>query len=176
MSREDREKLLQELYWEVRAEQVARDAVDEAVQQIVGLNRTDSRCIDIIDREGRVTAGQLAEESGLTTGAVTAVLDRLEAAGFARRVRDTGDRRKVFVELTEKARMMGEACYGDIAREAFELVKRYSDAELALLRDFLREGRRMNERQLAKLRSCGPQAWAEHQRMHRDGGSDLTEV
>jgi DNA-binding MarR family transcriptional regulator len=85
----------------VRANQTATDVFDEALTIFLGINRTDGRCLDIIDRVGRISAGHLANESGLTTGAVTAVIDRLEAAGYARRTRDTLDRRKIWIEVTE---------------------------------------------------------------------------
>ncbi|MGH3128797.1 MAG: MarR family transcriptional regulator [Gaiellaceae bacterium] len=64
------------------------------------MNRTDLRCLNIIENNGAMTAGRLAELSGLTTAAVTSVLDRLERAGYARRVRDQPDRRQVMVEVT----------------------------------------------------------------------------
>lgn len=88
---------------EVRAGQRATDAVDEAVTELFGVNRTDARCMDILEHHGRMTAGQLASLSGLSTGAVTAVVDRLERAGYARRVPDPSDRRRVLLELTERA-------------------------------------------------------------------------
>ena len=77
----------------------ATDRYDQAVADAIGINRTDMRCLDVIQREGPVPAGRLADETGLTTGAITTVLDRLERAGFARRTRDPADRRRVLVEL-----------------------------------------------------------------------------
>lgn len=82
------------------AHQVADDAFEDALADFLGLNRTDARCLDLIGREGRITAGRLAATSGLTTGAVTVVIDRLSSAGYVRRVRDPDDRRKVYVEMT----------------------------------------------------------------------------
>ena len=59
--------------------------------------------VDVLDREGAVPAGRLAQVTGLSTGAMTTALDRLERSGYARRVRDAGDRRRVLVQLTEQA-------------------------------------------------------------------------
>ncbi|MEJ2858312.1 MULTISPECIES: MarR family winged helix-turn-helix transcriptional regulator [unclassified Saccharothrix] len=75
------------------------------VAERMGLSPTDEKCLDLAMRaEGPVTAGRIAELSGLSTGAVTGVIDRLEKAGYVRRVRDPHDRRKVLVEVTvEKA-------------------------------------------------------------------------
>src|SRR5579862_8285253 len=106
MSREtptDRAPLYAELSNEVRASQRATDVVDELVCQLIGINRTDARCMDILDQHGSMSAGDLAEASRLTTGAITAVIDRLERAGLAQRVPDPSDRRRVLVEVTPKA-------------------------------------------------------------------------
>lgn len=71
------------------------------VAERMGLSPTDEKCLDLAMRaEGPVTAGRIAELSGLSTGAVTGVIDRLERAGYVRRVRDPHDRRKVLVEVT----------------------------------------------------------------------------
>src|SRR5689334_19744767 len=99
MSR-DRREILQQLLDEIRAGQRATDAVDEAVTVAIGVNRTDGKCIDILHQHGRMSAGELAGHSGLTTGAVTAVIDRLEGMGYVRREADPADRRRVLVELT----------------------------------------------------------------------------
>src|SRR3954471_20365483 len=66
------------------------------------MNRTDMRCLDLIDQAGGMTAGELARAAGLTTGAVTAVIDRLEKAGMARRVPAASDRRLVRLEVTPR--------------------------------------------------------------------------
>ncbi|MFI9010400.1 MarR family winged helix-turn-helix transcriptional regulator [Actinosynnema sp. NPDC053489] len=71
------------------------------VAERMGLSATDEKCLDLALRaQGPVTAGRIAELSGLSTGAVTGVIDRLERAGYVRRVRDPHDRRKVLVEVT----------------------------------------------------------------------------
>ena len=93
-------QLFDALIYEVRRSQNATDRFDQAVADAIGINRTDLRCLDVIQREWPVAAGRLAEQTGLTTGAITTVLDRLERAGYARRVRDPSDRRRVLVEVT----------------------------------------------------------------------------
>ena len=90
------------------------DRLDEAVSAQFGLNRTDLRCLGIIYRRGRVTAGELAEESGLTPGAITTVLDRMERGGYANRVADPGDRRRVLVVSTAATREVGARVYGEV--------------------------------------------------------------
>src|SRR5207248_4544930 len=126
-----RERLMRRLGEEIRAGQRATDEVDELVAELLRVNRTDSRCLDILEQHGRISAGQLAGASGLRTGAVTAVVDRLVRAGYARRVSDPTDRRRVLIELTERARELIWDLMGRPMREAGRpLVDRYSDAEL----------------------------------------------
>lgn len=75
------------------------------VAEQLGLSATDHKCLDLAARGGQpMTAGRIAELSGLSTGAVTGVIDRLERAGYVRRVRDPHDRRKVLVEVTVDAK------------------------------------------------------------------------
>ncbi len=72
------------------------------IAEHVGLSATDHKCLDLaVQAERPLTAGQIADLSGLSTGAVTGVIDRLERAGFVRRVRDPHDRRKVLVEVSK---------------------------------------------------------------------------
>ena len=69
-----------------RDSQTAAGMLFEAFTALLGVNHTDGRCLDIVQRLGPITAGDLARASGLTTGAVTVVIDRLEKAGYVRRV------------------------------------------------------------------------------------------
>jgi DNA-binding MarR family transcriptional regulator len=138
---------------EIRAGQRATDVVDDLVAEIMGVNRTDARCLDIVEQHGRISAGELAVASGLTTGAVTAVVDRLERIGYAQRVADPTDRRRVLVELTPKARDLIWELMGRPMREAnVPVMERYSDAELRLLIDYQRQGRELQQRHAQWLR------------------------
>jgi DNA-binding MarR family transcriptional regulator len=146
-----KQKVFEELIYEVRRSQAATDRYDQAVADAIGLNRTDMRCLDVIQREGPVPAGRLAEETGLTTGAITTVLDRLERAGYARRVRDLNDRRRVLVELEPEARQGAGDYYGEHMALGERLYRRYSEEQLRLLLEFTRESRELNEREAARL-------------------------
>jgi DNA-binding MarR family transcriptional regulator len=144
---------------EIRAAQRATDAVDDLAAELLGVNRTDSRCIDILEQHGRMTAGHLALLSGLSTGAVTAVIDRLERAGYAQRVPDPSDRRHVLVELTELARERVWELMGRPLREAsVPVMQRYSDQELELLIEFQRTGREIQEKHAEWLRTRRPRS------------------
>jgi len=156
MSRElspERLQLYAELGDEVRANQRATDAVDELLAEALGINRTDARCMDILDQRGRMSAGDLAQESRLTSGAITAVIDRLERAGIARRVPDPSDRRRVLVEPTEKAvEFANELMVEPMRRLSMPMAERYSDDDLRLILDFTRRGREIQERHAEWLR------------------------
>ena len=104
MTRKTKRELVHELVEATRANQVATDKMDDAGSQALGVNRTDGRCLDVIQQTGRISAGELAERAGLTSGSVTAVIDRLEAKGYVRRVADPEDRRKVLLEVTDEMR------------------------------------------------------------------------
>lgn len=136
---------------EIRGSQNATDRFDQAVADTLGMNRTDMRLIDLLDRAGRLTAGELAEGTGLTTGAITTAIDRLEQAGFARRVRDSGDRRRVHVELNPEATARANAFYSEHARRAEDLYRRCTEEQLEFLLEFFTQGREFNERQAAAL-------------------------
>lgn len=144
-------QVFDELIDEVRRSQNATDRFDQAVADALGLNRTDMRCLDVLEREGPVTAGRLAEATGLTTGAMTTALDRLERAGYARRVPDTADRRRVLVQATPQSLQDAGRFYGEHAALSELLYQRYTEAQLELLLGFVREGREFNERHAAQI-------------------------
>lgn len=156
MSREpspERLRLYAELGGEVRASQRATDIVDDLICELLGINRTDARCLDILEQDGSMSAGDLAQASRLTTGAITAVIDRLERAGYARRVPDPSDRRRVLVEPTPKAfETANELMVEPMRRLYTPLASRYSEDELRLFIDFTREGRELQERHAEWLR------------------------
>ncbi len=100
-----------------------------------------------------MTAGRLATESGLTTGAVTSVVDRLERAGYARRARDQADRRKVNVEVTPAFYARAEEIWGPIASDwERELGARFSADQLTTIADFLEQAGELAARHSERIR------------------------
>jgi DNA-binding MarR family transcriptional regulator len=122
---------------------------DDRVAKKFKLSRTDMRCLDILGRKGPMTAGQLADESGLSTGAVTFLLDRLEQAGMVKRRRDTEDRRRVWVELVPAAQRRLQHAQQPIVEEMQQVTQRFKAEELAIVRDFMREAKEVFERQIS---------------------------
>src|SRR5260370_13291943 len=99
----------------------------QAIAQSFGLNATDTKCIDLIltHPPGSMTAGGLSGMTGLTTGAITHILDRLERRQFMERVRDTKDRRKVFIRVRPESLAPLDSTYEEIARPFTTLSRRY---------------------------------------------------
>ncbi len=132
--------------------QDASGAVDEAAAELMGVNLTDLRCLSRLHAAGPSTTGDLAAAAGLTRGAMTTAIDRLERAGYVARVRGEADRRTVLVELTPEAHGLVERIWGPIATAGRAVLSRYSPAELALLADALREARELQEREVERIR------------------------
>jgi DNA-binding MarR family transcriptional regulator len=107
----------------------------QVVAARLGVHTTDLTCLNLLELHGPLTAGQLADKAGLTKGgAITAALDRLEAAGLVTRDRDPGDRRRLIVRVPPEAvERIAPMMPGDVWAE---LYARYSDKELALVLDF----------------------------------------
>jgi DNA-binding MarR family transcriptional regulator len=152
MSREKKQKLVDEVIHLARAHEAANDAFDEVAREKLGINRTDLRCLNIIENHGRLNAGRLAELSGLTTAAVTSVLDRLERAGYARRIRDNADRRQVMVEVTPLLAERATPIWGPLGDEARATLARMSAEELESLIGFYRLGIELNEKHIERVR------------------------
>jgi DNA-binding MarR family transcriptional regulator len=152
MTRKTKSELVAELFEAVRANQLATDKMDDTAARGMGVNRTDSRCLDIVERLGPVTAGRLAADAGLTSGAATAAIDRLVEKDYVRRVADPADRRRVLIEKTEKLEELAGRFYGPLAERAAPLVARYSTAELEAIVRFLEMGTALVERRVAELR------------------------
>jgi DNA-binding MarR family transcriptional regulator len=150
---EKRTKLLQELIQVNRAYQTAVEKMDSAFFESLGVNRTDGRCLDVIDQRRGLTAGELAAAVGLSPGAVTTALDRLEARGFVTRERDEEDRRRVTLKLTPEANRLAWEAYGPLGQMGRPFLEGMSDRQLATIIEFLRGGTEINERRADELRS-----------------------
>ncbi|HKT43827.1 MAG TPA: MarR family transcriptional regulator [Gaiellaceae bacterium] len=136
----------------VRRNQVLTQMLDELGAEYLGINTTDGRALDVIDQAGRITAGDLARELRLSTGAVTAIVDRLEKAGFARRVADPDDRRRVLIEATPAVQRLSVDIYGDYA-DAIDWAKGFTEAELDVILRFQDRSTAWLERRLAHVQA-----------------------
>ena len=134
-----RAALLQELEEAMRRSSAQGVLFGQTVANVAGISGSDLECLDFLNLEGRVTAGRLAEVTGLTTGAITGVVDRLEKAGLVRRERDETDRRKVFIATVPESIAQIGRFYVPMQQAMHKLWSTYSEAELQLLLRFASE-------------------------------------
>jgi DNA-binding transcriptional ArsR family regulator len=119
----------------------------------IGINVTDLNCLNILALGGRMTAGDLARQTGLTTASITGVLDRLEEAGFVRRERDPGDRRRVIVRL-DAARGMRDVApvFAPVVAAWRAVAAQYTEDELRFLLAFQDQLEQIMRDRLIELR------------------------
>jgi DNA-binding MarR family transcriptional regulator len=151
LSNNSKSDLLREAIEGYRAMQLGSELFDEVAAELLAVNRTDLRAMDVIQRRGPVTAGALADELRLSRPATTTVLDRLEESGYVRRFTDPEDRRRVLVELTELAWERSREIWGGFFDFTDREAPRYTVAEIEALKRFTERGIAENERQLARL-------------------------
>lgn len=116
-----------------------------------GLSITESKTISALMQEGPMTAGQLAKRLSLTTGAVTGVIDRLEAGGFAKRSADPNDRRKVIVNLNAKKLQRVGKTYESMGKSFQKVLEQYSTEELDFLAQYFKKAIELTKVEIAKL-------------------------
>ena len=146
--------LIDELIQEFRATANQDDAFDTVAAARLGVSDTDMRCLNIIENSRGISAGELAAGSGLTAGAVTGVIDRLEQHGYARRLPDPSDRRRVRVEVTPSFYRAAEQIWGPLAADWQQtLASRFASGELELIISFLRSAGELGRRHLERLQA-----------------------
>ena len=156
MSRETKDDQITGLIAAYRANSSQDSAFDALAAERLGISPTDLRCLDIVQGRGGLTAGELASAAGLTTGAVTGVVDRLERAGLARRARDEADRRKVNVEVTDRHYAESGAIWGPLMADWQRLLtSRFTAAELATITEFLDTATALGARHAERIRVTG---------------------
>jgi DNA-binding MarR family transcriptional regulator len=150
-SKRGKAELIEEVASCVRRMQTDQDLFDDLAAARLGVNRTDLRVMDVVHREGSMPAGRLAELAGLSPPALTAAVDRLARAGYARRRRGGGDRRQVTIELTRKLERRAEEIWGPMGADARTEFGRWSVAELELILRFLQRSERISAEHRRRL-------------------------
>ena len=143
--------LIREILATLRAIDADMERVDQFACSKLGIHETDFRCLDILSRGEPVSAGQIATEAGLTTGAVTALLDRLESAGYVARKRDPQDRRRVLVTPTKRATDMVWPLFEGVVSAATAVLQKFSQSELETIARFVRANRSAISSEVEKL-------------------------
>jgi DNA-binding MarR family transcriptional regulator len=152
-ARQRREQLVEALNAAARQASGLGVLFGEAVAAGLGINHTDLECLGLVLMHDGQTAGEIAKASGLTSGAVTGVIDRLERAGLVRREADPEDRRKVHVRPTAKGRAAQTGPYHSFGKAMDRLVESYSDAEIALLIDYFSRAQTAILAEIERLKS-----------------------
>ncbi len=113
------------------------NGVGQAAAAHIGINQTDLICLNTLFREGPMSAGRIASALGLTSGATTTAIDRLERAGYVHRRADPTDRRRVLVVASEDGAREAFALFDGLLDALADLAGTYSDKQLDLLTDLL---------------------------------------
>jgi DNA-binding MarR family transcriptional regulator len=147
-----RAELLEQLALAGRASSAATVMFHTAVAARQGLSASEEKALDLLERSGPLTAGELARQSGLAPASVTALINRLEAKGFARRVQNPSDRRSVLVEVDpERLYATVAPLFADWVGSLQELYAGYTDEQLEVILHFLNEAARRQRDATARL-------------------------
>jgi DNA-binding MarR family transcriptional regulator len=159
LSENGREELVRELMREVRRLNGLGASFFRAVAGRVGVNATDVQVVDILESAGPMTAGRIAEFTGLTTGATAQMLGRLERDGIVRRERDPEDGRRVLVRLAGGGDAMEKIRppFDSVGRAWEELTSGYDEGQLALILEFLERANSVSEQEIYRLRETPPE-------------------
>jgi DNA-binding MarR family transcriptional regulator len=155
-SQEKHAKVLGELARELRQFTGLGASFFRAAAGRIGMTVSDMQVFDLLESTGPSTAGQLADLTGLTTGAITGMLNRLEEAGLVRRERDESDGRRVIVRLEKGKDEMHKisSIFDSMGKEWDELASHYDDEQIALLLEFLKSSNALSRKEIVRLREA----------------------
>src|SRR5215469_16818464 len=158
-SDETSKRLRSEFLLAIRSGGAAMQLLSAASAERIGINVTDLNCLNTLTLGGRMTAGDLARETGLTTASITGVLDRLEQAGFVHRERDSQDRRRVIVRL-DPARGMRDVApvFAPVIQAWRGAAAGYTEEQLSIILEFQHQLERIMRDALIELREAGTPA------------------
>jgi DNA-binding MarR family transcriptional regulator len=137
-----RDRLLEALARAGREQSNAIVMFHSAVAARLGLGATDEKILDLIDRHGAQTAGELGAQTGLAPSSITGALDRLEQRGFITRSRDPNDQRRTRVTLRPAAFEAAAGLFDGLADRLAVVYAGYSDEELTVILDFMQRAAR----------------------------------
>jgi DNA-binding MarR family transcriptional regulator len=150
-----REELLRELMKRFQAQSTTAILLHQAIADRLGLNVTDHKCLSIIlESQKPITPRDLANITGLTTGAITGIVDRLEKAGFIRRQRDNQDRRSLTLHpIDERVKEIFQI-FEPFSEATREFLSRYNNDELTLILDLVNKLIDLSEKEIHNLRTA----------------------
>jgi len=155
-SQEKRAEILGELARELRQFNGLGASFFRAAAAQIGMTVTDMQVIDILESTGPTTAGQLADLTGLTTGAITGMLNRLEEAGLVRRARDPNDGRRVIVQLERGKDEMHkiDSIFASLGQAWDEMASHYDDEQITFLLEFLKRSNALSRKEIVRVREA----------------------
>jgi DNA-binding MarR family transcriptional regulator len=136
-SPEERKRLLEAVLQASQESSTIAVLFHSALAERAGLGATEEKTLALLNQFGSLTAGEIAQHTGLTTPSVTNLIDRLESKGFVRRVRDAHDRRRVIVERNEDRLAELNQTFAALQEHFLTFLVGYSDEQLATIADFL---------------------------------------
>ena len=146
-----REELTNQVDWALRELSTSAVLAASSVAQKVGMGPNDLKCAELLVRNGSMTAGQLAKATGLTSGAITGIVDRLEKAGWARREADRQDRRRVIIHPgPQDSQKTAADLYASHTKIMEHLLSNYTDEQLSFILQFVRRLTSINYEQAGK--------------------------
>jgi DNA-binding MarR family transcriptional regulator len=149
-----RQELTQQLDWALRELSTSAVLAASSIAQKVGMGPNDLKAAELLVRDGPMTAGQLAKGTGLTTGAITGIVDRLEEAGWARREADPHDRRRVIIHPGPQNNPKTAAnLYLSHNKNMDQLFSDYTDEQLSLILEFVRRLTSINHQAAGRMPS-----------------------
>ena len=138
-----RGRMVADITNDLRRYSVDAQHIGHAFAGLHGLNATDLYAlIAVMEAElvgDPITPGRLGEALNLSSGSVTALVDRLERGGHIRRDRDTADRRKILLHYADRGATLAQSFFGPLGRRTDEVMERFSDDELAVVHRFMAE-------------------------------------
>lgn len=139
-----------------RALHTAVERFVDAAAARYGINRNDQRCLELLDRAGPMTAGELSDAAGLSPAAVTKVVDRLTAAGYVERTRTAQDRRRVIIATTAAEQRLAGEVFGPLVRDGMALLGELDDDTLQTLHGLLTRAADLNRAHAARVGDAQP--------------------
>jgi len=144
-------QIVKDLDWRLRNFATSAVLTANSIARVVGMGANELKCAELLVRMGAMSAGKLGKLAGLTTGAITGIVDRLEKAGWAKRVADPTDRRRVIIHPVPRDSEAVDGLYDTYMDSLTKLLARYSDSELILLTEFIDSLTRLNHEQAKRL-------------------------
>src|SRR2546423_2099118 len=146
-----RGELVNEIALAIQDEQTQNAFLSNAIAERLDVTSTELEVLGTLVARGPHSAGEIAQRTGLTSGAVTRLVDRLEQRGSVRRRADPDDRRRVLVEITHSALKTCEPFYEPIAREGTALLEQLSEKELEVILRYLRTSYEFTKRHTERV-------------------------